>query len=104
MSERRRVLKEGLRDRDEAVRRTVQKDLLQFWLRLLSGSATQLLRCLYVEMCPEVAQMVVKAMCRETSFRDMVGPTPACLTVIAVCSAVFPTSKESALPCKGRKG
>ncbi|XP_043224258.1 condensin complex subunit 3-like [Amphibalanus amphitrite] len=72
MSERRRVLKEGLQDRDETVRRTVQKDLLQFWLRLLSGSATQLLRCLYVEMCPDVAEMVVKAMCRETSYRDMV--------------------------------
>ncbi|XP_037089752.1 LOW QUALITY PROTEIN: condensin complex subunit 3-like [Pollicipes pollicipes] len=72
MSERRRLLKEGLQDRDEAVRRTVQKDLLQFWLRLLAGSVTQLLRCLYVEMCPDVAELVVKAMCRETSYADMV--------------------------------
>ncbi|XP_044528952.1 condensin complex subunit 3-like [Gracilinanus agilis] len=62
ISQRVKLLQQGLNDRSEAVKEVVQKKLLQSWLHFTEGDILQFLHQLDVENCPGVADSILKAL------------------------------------------
>ncbi|XP_018023231.1 condensin complex subunit 3 [Hyalella azteca] len=61
ISQRVRLLSEGLNDRSDVVRVAVQKNLLNSWLRFVNSSVLDLLTCLDVEAFTKEAEMALDA-------------------------------------------
>jgi hypothetical protein len=70
ISQRVRLLSEGLNDRSDIVRMAVQKNLLQAWLRFVNGSLLDLLTCLDVEASTKGAELAL-----DTLFLDVPAST-----------------------------
>ncbi|KAF2353585.1 Nuclear condensin complex subunit 3 C-terminal domain [Trinorchestia longiramus] len=70
ISQRVRLLSEGLNDRSDLVRVAVQKTLLNSWLRFVNGSILDLLTCLDVEASTKVAELALDSL-----FQDVPAAT-----------------------------
>lgn len=70
ISQRVRLLSEGLNDRSDIVRLAVQKNLLQAWLRFVNGNVLDLLTCLDVEASTKGAELAL-----DTLFLDVPAST-----------------------------
>ena len=60
IAQRVQLLSNGLNDRSESVREVSANDLLGGWLKSFDGDVVKLLKCLDVEGCATVAELVVK--------------------------------------------
>uniref|UniRef100_A0A8C6RBU5 Non-SMC condensin I complex, subunit G n=1 Tax=Nannospalax galili TaxID=1026970 RepID=A0A8C6RBU5_NANGA len=67
------LLQQGLNDRSDAVKRAMQKHLLQGWLRFSEGNILELLHRLDVENSSDVAVSVLNALFSVTPLSELVG-------------------------------
>ncbi|XP_064083771.1 condensin complex subunit 3-like [Macrobrachium nipponense] len=71
IAQRVRLISEGLKDRCEAVRKAVEKCLIQSWLRMVNCNVLEFLSCLDVEASVAEAELALKTLFRDNSFADM---------------------------------
>ncbi|XP_066944785.1 condensin complex subunit 3 [Macrobrachium rosenbergii] len=71
IAQRVRLISEGLKDRCEAVRKAVEKCLIQSWLRMVNGNILEMLSCLDVEASVAEAELALKTLFRDNSFAEM---------------------------------
>ncbi|XP_051896147.1 condensin complex subunit 3 [Pristis pectinata] len=72
IAQRVKLLKQGLTDRSDAVKEVVKKKLLQAWLRTLDGNVLDLLHCLDVENCVDVAESALNALFSQSPLEELV--------------------------------
>ncbi|XP_078266980.1 condensin complex subunit 3 [Rhinoraja longicauda] len=72
IAQRVKLLKQGMADRSDAVKEVVQKKLLQAWLCILDGNILDLLHCLDVENCVDVAESALNAMFAQSHLEELV--------------------------------
>ncbi|XP_059844914.1 condensin complex subunit 3 [Hypanus sabinus] len=73
IAQRVKLLKHGLTDRSDAVKEVVKKKLLQAWLRILDGNVLDLLHCLDVENCIDVAESALNALFSQSPLEELVN-------------------------------
>ncbi|XP_072921041.1 condensin complex subunit 3 [Hemitrygon akajei] len=73
IAQRVKLLKQGLTDRSDAVKEVVKKKLLQAWLRILDGNVLDLLHCLDVENCIDVAESALNALFSQSPLEELVN-------------------------------
>ena len=56
----------------EFVREACASKLLQSWLRTFQGSSVELLQCLDVETCPEIAEKTVSSLLKKVPAKELV--------------------------------
>ncbi|XP_062898234.1 condensin complex subunit 3 [Mobula hypostoma] len=72
IAQRVKLLKQGLTDRSDAVKEVVKKKLLQAWLHILDGNVLDLLHCLDVENCIDVAESALNALFSQSPLEELV--------------------------------
>ena len=66
IAQRMQLLSNGLNDRSDSIKELCTQELLGGWLKSFDRDAIQLLKCLDVEGCTEVADLAVKAVLKGT--------------------------------------
>nr|XP_033804584.1 condensin complex subunit 3 isoform X2 [Geotrypetes seraphini] len=72
IAQRVQLLQQGLNDRSDAVKEVMQKKLLQAWLRFCNGDVLELLHCLDIENCSEVAISALNVMFALSPINELV--------------------------------
>ncbi|XP_041369483.1 condensin complex subunit 3-like isoform X2 [Gigantopelta aegis] len=72
IAQRIQLLRDGLNDRTESVKKTCHSKLLQMWLRVFEGNILELLRSLDVEHSTETCQQVLDTLFENTPVADLI--------------------------------